>query len=307
MDTYYKSVGRNSTLLLNFPITLDGRIHPTDSLRGIAFAEMIKQVFDENLATKAKVEASNVRGGKKKFEAKNVLDDKKYSYWATDDSVTNAVLTLDFQEPTTFNRFLVEEYIPLGQRVKKFKLEAFVNNQWTGLTDALVDNGDGLSTIGNRRIICFPDIEATQLRFTIIESKASPLISKIGVYYAPEITDQIPNSGEKNYTDYYVFFANNQTILIDIGGEKIINGFRYLPPQESSEGVITHYTLSVTSDWSKWTEVATGEFSNVKNNPIWQHLKFEPLKGKVLRLEAKEIAEGERASFADLKVLTEEL
>ncbi len=307
MDTYYKSVGRNSTLLLNFPITLDGRIHPTDSLRGIAFAEMIKQVFDENLATKAKVEASNVRGGKKKYEAKNVLDDKKSSYWATDDSVTNAVLTLDFQEPTTFNRFLVEEYIPLGQRVKKFKLEAFVNNQWTGLTDALVDNGDGLSTIGNRRIICFPDIEATQLRFTIIESKASPLISKIGVYYAPEITDQIPNSGEKNYTDYYVFFANNQTILIDIGGEKIINGFRYLPPQESSEGVITHYTLSVTSDWSKWTEVATGEFSNVKNNPIWQHLKFEPLKGKVLRLEAKEIAEGERASFADLKVLTEEL
>jgi threonylcarbamoyladenosine tRNA methylthiotransferase MtaB len=124
---------------------------------------------------------------------------------------------------------------------------------------------------------------------------------------AAEMTDQIPNSGEKNYTDYNVFFANNQTIMIDIGEEKIINSFKYLPPQESSEGVITHYTLSISSDLSKWTDVATGEFSNIKNNPIWQHIKFEPIKGKVLRLEAKKIAEGERASFADLKVLTENL
>ena len=44
MDTYYKSVGRNSTLLLNFPIAPNGRIHPNDSLRGIAFSNMIKSV-----------------------------------------------------------------------------------------------------------------------------------------------------------------------------------------------------------------------------------------------------------------------
>jgi alpha-L-fucosidase len=49
MDTYYKSVGRNSTLLLNFPIAPNGRIHPNDSLRGIAFKQMIDEVFKENL------------------------------------------------------------------------------------------------------------------------------------------------------------------------------------------------------------------------------------------------------------------
>lgn len=50
MDTYYKSVGRNSTLLLNFPIAPNGRIHPTDSLRGIAFKKMIDEVFKTDLA-----------------------------------------------------------------------------------------------------------------------------------------------------------------------------------------------------------------------------------------------------------------
>ena len=272
-----------------------------------ANGQKIDFIVDDNLALKAKVKVSNVRNEKKKYDGKNVLDDDKSTYWATDDSVTNAVLTLDFQKPTIFNRFLVEEYIALGQRVKKFKLEALVDNQWIGLTDALVDGNDGLTTIGNRRIICFPNIEATQLRFTITDSKASPLISKIGVFCAPEITDQIPNSSKKSYTDYHVSYANNQTIMIDIGEEKIINSFKYLPPQESNEGVITHYTLSISSDLSKWTEVATGEFSNIKNNPIWQHIKFEPIKGKVLRLEAKKIAEGEKASFADLNVLTEDL
>jgi alpha-L-fucosidase len=60
MDTYYKSVGRNSTLLLNFPIAPNGRIHPNDSLRGIAFTKMIDEVFRTNLAEKAKTQT---RGG----------------------------------------------------------------------------------------------------------------------------------------------------------------------------------------------------------------------------------------------------
>ena len=53
MDTYYKSVGRNSTLLLNFPIAPNGRIHPNDSLRGIAFKKMIDEVFKTDLAKNA--------------------------------------------------------------------------------------------------------------------------------------------------------------------------------------------------------------------------------------------------------------
>lgn len=85
MDTYYKSVGRNSTLLLNFPIAPNGRIHPNDSLRGIAFAKMIDQM-SRTIWTKKLLLPVIV--------------------WATDKTVTTI---LDFTQPTIFNRFLAEE------------------------------------------------------------------------------------------------------------------------------------------------------------------------------------------------------
>ena len=182
MDCYYKSVGRNSTLLLNFPVMPNGRIHPVDSARGAAFYETIQQTFAHDVAHAATVTASNVRGNDPRFSADNTIDNNPETYWATDDSVTTASLTIDFGCPTEFNRFLAEEYIPLGQRVRKFRLEALVDGQWQPLKDSLADTDDGLTTIGHRRIVCFPTVTATQLRLTILDSKACPLLSRIGVY-----------------------------------------------------------------------------------------------------------------------------
>ena len=158
MDTYYKSVGRNSCLLLNFPIAPNGRIHPNDSLHGIAFNKMIHEAFKTDLAEKAEV-SKTADGGR----------------------------TLVFDKPTAFNRFVAEEDISLGQRVRKFSLEAYVNGQWLPLKDELAEQGDGLTTIGHRRIVCFPTVTVTRLRFTILDSKCEPIIKKVGVYLAPSL------------------------------------------------------------------------------------------------------------------------
>ena len=160
MDTYYKSVGRNSTLLLNFPVAPNGRIHPADSLRGVAFKEMVDRVFKENLADAARVS----------HEGESTI--------------------LEFDNPVRFNRFLAEEDISLGQRVKKFTLEALVDGAWRPLRDELAENGDGLTTIGYRRIICFPTVTATKLRFTVTATKAEPVIRNLGVYLAPDVTPE---------------------------------------------------------------------------------------------------------------------
>lgn len=303
MDTYYKSVGRNSTLLLNFPIAPNGRIHPTDSLRGIAFAKMIQEVFKTDLAKKAKLSASNVRSGNKRFAAKKATDGKESTYWATDEGVTTATLTLDFPQPTTFNRFLAEEYIPLGQRVKKFSLEAYIDGEWKSLKDELSEIGDGLTTIGHRRIICFPTITATKLRFTILEAKASPLISKVGIYLAPHINHDTPNAGEKHSSNYNIFFGADKMMFVNLNQEKEVTAFRYLPPQNTRDGVITRYRISATTDWNHWEVLGEGEFSNIVNNPIWQTVRCKPTRATVIRVEGIELAKGERMAFSDIEVV----
>ena len=269
MDTYYKSVGRNSTLLLNFPIAPNGRIHPNDSLRGIAFKKMIDEVF--------------VKG--------KVVSKMKQSGPST---------ILDFGKPTSINRFLAEEDIAQGQRVRKFSLEAEVDGKWLPLKDALVDEGDGLTTIGHRRIICFPTIKATKLRFTILDSKCEPIIKKLDVYLAPELTADIPDAGEKKSSALHIFFSSPMQMFIDWDTEQTISTFRYLPPQ--GDGIITHYTLWASTDWSNWTKLASGEFSNIVNNPIWQTIKFTPTKVRMLRFEADRLHSGTRMGYGDIEI-----
>ena len=276
MDTYYKSVGRNSTLLLNFPVAQNGRIHPTDSLRGIAFKKMIDEVFKENLVDKAHVSRKGL------------------------------TTTVSFRRPTEFNRFVAEEDIALGQRVKKFSLEALVDGAWLPLTDELAEDGDGLTTIGHRRIICFPTVKASKLRFTIVDTKAEPVIKKIGLYLAPVLTADIPNSGEKRSSGLHIFFSSPTQMLMDWDSEQTVTGFRYLPPQDGTSGTITHYTLWGATNWRDWTKLASGEFSNIVNNPIWQNLTFPATKVRMLKFDADRLADGERMGYDDVEVVTGE-
>ena len=273
MDTYYKSVGRNSTLLLNFPIAPNGRIHPNDSLRGVAFKKMIDEVFKTDLA------------------------------WDAQTKTQGNVTLIEFKKPTSFNRFVAEEDIRYGQRVKKFSLEAMIDGQWQPLQDALAESGNGLTTIGHRRIICFPTVEATQLRFTILDAHCDPIIKKLGVYLAPELTADIPNSGEKKSSCLHYFFSSPRQMMIDWDKEQTVTSFRYLPPQKSNDGTVTHYTLWGSADWSNWTKLASGEFSNIVNNPIWQTVKLNPTRVRVLKLDADRLASGERMAFGDIEVL----
>ncbi|HMP94952.1 MAG TPA: alpha-L-fucosidase, partial [Phnomibacter sp.] len=133
METYYRSIGSNASLLLNFPIMPNGLIHPTDEKAVLDFADAVKKSFAHNLAANKNSTASNVRGNAKQFGAAMALDANNNTYWATYDNITAATLTIDLGKPTQFNRFLVQEYIPLGQRVKAFTIEALVNGTWKQL------------------------------------------------------------------------------------------------------------------------------------------------------------------------------
>jgi len=387
MDLYYHSIGRNGTMLLNFPIMPNGLIHPTDEKNAIEFGKAVKESFAVNLAENKKAEASNVRGNSKKFSAAMAVDGKKNTYWATEDNAKTASLTIDLGKPTLFNRFLVQEYIRLGQRVKAFTVEAFVDGNWKEIAKA--------TTIGYKRILRFPAVKATQVRFNITDSKCNPVISNIGIYdapvflYAPSIirnqsgkvtitTNDIgpifyytldgsdPTSNSTKYTESFAADGKAEVkaisydptsgksspvglekfdiskkdwklvgitdekaaaildgdpasvwhhrdgkkmpidLIIDLGNEYNISGFKYLPDQNKwSSGIITNYQFYVSTDNIEWKLVSEGEFSNIKNNPLIQIKTFTPVMARYIKLSALKNTIGDDvAGYAEVDVIT---
>lgn len=181
LDIYYHSVGRNASFLLNLPVDTRGLVHENDVEALMKLAGALKADFESDLLQNIAVEASNTRGNSKKFAARNVSDNNTETYWATDDDVIQASLTFDFGEPVSFNRFLVQEYIKLGQRVKQFKVEAFVEDHWKTVAEE--------TTIGYKRILRFPTVTASKIRFSVEDSKACPVISNIQVFNAPKVLE----------------------------------------------------------------------------------------------------------------------
>ncbi len=178
-DLYYKSVGRNATLLLNFPIDREGRVNAIDSANAVRFRQIIDEDLKTNLLKKAKVTASCERG--KKFSVRKLNDGKWDTYWATPDGIEVSSVTFSFSKPTKVNRLLLQEYIPLGQRVKWFVAEVLVDGEWKQL-----DAGEETTTIGYKRILRFPTVETTSIRITFFEGRGPLCINNIEAYFAKE-------------------------------------------------------------------------------------------------------------------------
>jgi len=389
LDSYYASVGRNATFLLNFPIMPNGQIHPTDIKHAVEMGKVVKETFAVNLAENARAAASNTRGKSKSFSAQNVLDGQKDTYWATNDNVQRSTLTLELPKPTLFNRFLVQEHIQLGQRVRSFTVEALVNNRWKEISRG--------RTIGYKRILRFPAVTATKVRLRITDTYAAPLISSIGLYNAPLILDaplitrnrqgevqiasadvgphfyytldgSTPTGKSARFTGpvptgdgkvevkaiafdpstgkfspvmqekfdicrkdwkildvtgnepYNLLDGNPATswkqpgnkslpidLVIDLGSEKTLSGFKYFPDQGMwGPGVIAEYEFYVSTDNVEWKLADKGEFSNIKNNRVWQIKPFAATKGRYIKLRALRNTDGNNEiGYAEVDVITD--
>lgn len=198
IEYWYRSVGRNATLLLNFSPARDGKI-PAFTLEQVAkFHKVISEDFAQNLVAYIdSVSASDTRGNDKKFSPLNLIDGNFDSYWATNDNeVSNASVTFNFKKPITFDRVVLQEYIPLGQRVKSFKIEYALNDsdfaplEYPTMPHTIEgdsDDPDECTTIGYKRILrCYETI-ATKIKITFIENReAVPfVISEVGFYNSP--------------------------------------------------------------------------------------------------------------------------
>lgn len=94
-------------------------------------------------------------------------------------------------------------------------------------------------------------------------------------------------------------------MVIDLGATVDLKGFTYMPMQNRyMSGVIQDYAFAVSSNGTNWKTVSKGEFGNIAASPIEQKITFDPEKARYIRLTATKTLDGNKASFAEIGVIT---
>ena len=253
-DIYFQSVGYNSVLLLNIPPDRRGLIHEADIKRLKEFADYRQQTFADN----------RVENGRK-------------CWCATSGSET--VYTL--KSKSEINLVMLQEDITKGQRVEAFTVEALTDNGWKEV-------GKG-TTIGYKRMLRFPAVNANKLRVRIDECRLTAYVSQVAAYYAEPLQEEttkedwnnLPRSGWKQVAA--------SPLTIDLGKTVTLSSFTYAPSKaEAKPTMAFRYQFFVSMDGKSWKEVpASGEFSNIMHNPLPQMVAFsQKVQARFIKLEA---------------------
>lgn len=244
LDIYYNSIGRNSSLLLNFPVDKTGQIHENDVRQLNKLVEKVKEDFSRKIPLESSNLSSSSENGK--FTVDNLLQSEMETFWNPKSGELPATVTIDFGAEQTFNRFLVQENISLGQRVKSFTLEIKnEDGQWESLAKE--------TTIGYKRILRLPDTKTSAVKFTILDAKDSPVISHLAFYNAPKLLLPPTIARDKNGLVSFDFSEDGLEAFYSLdGSDPKSGGVAY---KESFE-LLQPATLKAVSK-----DPVTGEFS----------------------------------------------
>lgn len=180
LEIYYRSVGRSAALDLGIAPMPSGELHPDDIKNLRAFGDILKKTFAVNLASGATITATNTRAKSKLFSAIHLIDNDRYSYWATDDSVTQATLVFQLKNNTAFNVIRLRENIKLGQRIEAVAVDAWIDQNWKEIAVA--------TSIGGNRLIRLNNFVATnKVRLRIIKSPVCIALSDFALFAEPNL------------------------------------------------------------------------------------------------------------------------
>ncbi|SHE41392.1 alpha-L-fucosidase [Arenibacter palladensis] len=160
-DIYERSVGGNSTFLLNIPPNREGMFSPTDVSVLEEVGQRINETYGVNLL-------SGANG------PKEVLDEDLSTFKLLGQGAQEVVI--ETNTPVTINRLVVQEAINThSERVEKHALDVWVDNAWKEIATA--------TNIGYKRILRFPEVTTQKMRIRILESRFYPAIAAISAHY----------------------------------------------------------------------------------------------------------------------------
>lgn len=264
VDIYYESVGRNSVLLLNVPPDRRGLIHEADAKRLREFADFRAKAFADNRV------------------------DSKATAWTARSGETREFALKSGSE---INTILLQEDITKGQRVEKFTVEALTADGWRTVAQG--------TTIGYKRLMIFPRVKADKIRVRIDECRLAANIAAAGAFFAPPTEDAQDEAVWNNLPRSEWKSVSTRPMTIDLGRSVTLRNFTYAPAGgEARPTTAFKFRFSTSADGEKWTEAASGEFSNIVNNPIPQTIKTKETPGvRFVKIEGTTI-DGQPATIA---------
>jgi alpha-L-fucosidase len=172
-DIYFKSVGRNSVLLLNIPPDRRGRIAEADVARLKELRSYLDQLYATDYAKSATLTLSSQADSS--HSESQLKDGDLNTYWMPAAGQTNAQVEFDLGQPRTFNIVRIQENIALGERVQAYHVEVLTDDKWHTVTTGHV--------IGQKQLRRFPSVTARKVRLVIDQASAPPAISEFGLHF----------------------------------------------------------------------------------------------------------------------------
>jgi alpha-L-fucosidase len=174
-DLYIKSVGRGANLLLNVPPDGRGLITAHDSAALAGLEELRSENFRNNISRigKAYYVIQNGRRSAGRLNDRNLYSSESVS------PPEMMTIGIEFDDPHLVNCIVLKEDISNGQNCKAFRLQLF-NNKHEVLKEITG------TTIGNKRIITFPELNVTSITLVITSQKWKTSISEIEAYLIDE-------------------------------------------------------------------------------------------------------------------------
>ncbi len=173
-DIYLKSVGGNTTLLLNIPPMKNGKIHEKDIAILKRLGEFINDTFKNNLLKNAlitTVPEHDCRGNSPDM----MRTDDYNTYFMNKEGENKLLIEIKFDECKKLNYLVLKEAITFSQRVEKFNV--YFNDE-SGNKIKIFEG----TTIGYKRIIDLKGTKTDNLTIEIEDSRVAPVMSFVGVY-----------------------------------------------------------------------------------------------------------------------------
>lgn len=327
MQVWFDCVGRGANLILNVPPDRTGNIHPKDVESLLAFRKLRDSLFSINLAEKAKITAPSQANGKN--PPSHLIDDDIDSFWSVDDNTATPAAEITLTKESSFDVIRLREQIRYGQRIDSFAIDNWQDGAWKEIHSG--------QTIGVQRLIRLPQpITTSRLRLRITGSTGAPCLSEFSLYKMPDLGPSTTMGGfsrcnvskstwkilsatagdaaqaidEKPNTIWHTFsdgseHAPPQSLEIDLGRDFTISAFTYLPRQDgTAHGMTDKYRFELSRDTSKWVNLAEGEFSNIRANPIEQVIPLKtPVKARYLRFTGLHALELNHVSAAEIGII----